>query len=75
MTQRVHLPLAEATRDDPAALPTLQARWVHALLDGAEVPRETGATCDDCAMLPPPGEHPTQGHWFNPSMRCCTYVP
>lgn len=75
MEPRVRLPIAEVTGDDPGALPTLQARWVRALLDGAEVPRETGATCDDCAMLPPPGETPTQGHWFNPATRCCTYVP
>lgn len=74
MAPRVHLPLA-ASGDDPDGLPTLAGRWIREILDGAPIPRETNATCDDCAMLPPEGVTPTRGHWFNPATRCCTYVP
>jgi hypothetical protein len=71
-SERVHLPVCD---DTAAMLPVMQARWVSELLAGDALPREPGATCDDCAMLPPPGETPTGGHWFNPGTRCCTYLP
>ena len=75
MTAKVRLPLIEGAGDAPSSLPALQGRWLREMLDGAELPREENATCDDCAMLPPPGVTPKGGHWFNPLTRCCTYVP
>jgi hypothetical protein len=54
-------------------LPPLHARWVGELL-GASVPPESEATCDDCAMRPPPGEAATDAH-FDAKTKCCTYLP
>jgi hypothetical protein len=55
-------------------LPPLYGRWMGSLLGGC-IPAETNATCDDCAMcntaLAPEGG----GSWFNPGVKCCSYLP
>lgn len=62
--------------DTPAhELPPLYARWAVELL-GGPIPRETQATCDDCAMCakedrPPP----TSLYFFDASLKCCVYMP
>jgi hypothetical protein len=50
-------------------LPPLYQRWVDAL-DGAPLPAETRATCDDCAMCSGGGDD-----GFRADTKCCTYVP
>ena len=54
-------------------LPPLYARWMDALLR-ASVPPETRATCDDCAMCAPGAAEPDT-LYFNPRVKCCTYLP
>src|SRR5262245_36081364 len=51
-------------------LPPLYQRWVRELLDGP-VPRETEATCDNCAMLVEGGV----AAGFNTDTKCCTFLP
>lgn len=50
-------------------LPPLYQRWVDAL-DGAPLPGEKRATCDDCAMCSGGGVDA-----FRHDTKCCTYVP
>ncbi len=38
----------------------------------APIPRETEATCDDCAMC---GDEAPRGAMFDPRSKCCTYLP
>lgn len=58
-----------------AALPPLYARWADALL-ASPVPAETRATCEDCAMCAPGGEHPEgNAQYFSPRVKCCSYLP
>ncbi len=54
-------------------LPSLYAGWTDQLLRGP-IPKETKATCDNCAMLPQ-SEAPAKGVFFHPVTRCCTYQP
>ena len=67
---------------DTAQLPSLYQPWIEAMLGGA-LPAETEATCHACVMLPeagvaqpddpsPASERPL---FFDPRMKCCTYVP
>jgi hypothetical protein len=56
------------------ALPPLYARWIGDLLPGP-LPRESEATCGDCAMLAGHGETGSAELFFNPETKCCTYVP
>ena len=57
--------------DNPSyALPTPHGAWIAELL--AEIPRESKATCDDCAMCTKEG--PTADS-FDPHVKCCTYEP
>jgi hypothetical protein len=49
-------------------LPPLYARWARDLL-GADIPRETEATCADCAMVG--GDDVS----FRPDTKCCTFYP
>lgn len=58
----------------PSALPPLYARWMEELLPGP-IPRETEATCDDCAMWPGHGDQPRTDFFFLPETKCCTYIP
>jgi len=57
------------------SLPPLYASWMADLLPGP-IPRESRATCDDCAMCSP-GQQGLAGHeeFFDPKIKCCTYVP
>ncbi|MGH7388842.1 MAG: hypothetical protein ACREM3_05220 [Candidatus Rokuibacteriota bacterium] len=59
----------------PSPLPPLYAAWMDQLL-GGPIPRETEATCDDCAMCATegPGAEVAQV-FFDPRTKCCTYVP
>ena len=56
-----------------AALPPLYAGWLRAVT-GGPIPAETKATCDSCAMLPPPERSPG-AIYFHPATKCCTFQP
>src|SRR5262245_21494174 len=56
-----------------AALPPLFERWLGEWLT-EPVPAESHATCDRCAMCLPDGQSGT-GSFFNPTIKCCSYVP
>lgn len=58
----------------PSSLPPLYARWITDLL-GGPITRESQATCEQCAMLPPPGARGGTDLYFNAETKCCTYVP
>lgn len=65
------------SRDAPPTtevLPPLYAGWMAELLPGP-IPRESRATCDSCAMVPPVEQHDSREHYFSPAIKCCTYVP
>ncbi len=56
-------------------LPPLYAKWVDDLL-GGPIPRESRATCGSCAMRAPPGaSSDDRGTFFDPLIKCCTYLP
>ena len=58
-----------------ARLPVPLGRWAAGLL-GADLPAETRATCQDCAMCVPEAKaHEPQRISFDPLSRCCTYRP
>lgn len=59
----------------PSPLPPLYAAWMDQLLAGP-IPRETDATCDDCAMCSTETS-PRAGSeiFYNPATKCCTYIP
>lgn len=69
--------MARASRrrwQPPSSLPPLYAAWIDDLL-GGPIPHEAEATCERCVMVPadaPPG---AASLFFNPSTKCCTYVP
>lgn len=57
------------------SLPPLYAGWMAELLEGS-IPRESRATCDDCAMCSPGQKGPIgRAEFFDPKVKCCTYVP
>jgi hypothetical protein len=53
----------------------MYARWMADALAGP-IPKETRATCDDCAMCVHAERPllPTE-YAFNPATKCCTYIP
>ncbi len=55
-------------------LPSLYAAWMDEMLAGP-IPRETDATCDDCAMTATNGIGENERIFFNPETKCCTYIP
>ena len=59
-------------------LPPLYDRWITELLGGG-IPRESRATCDDCAMWAKSGEAArpagSQTYFFDPVIKCCTWIP
>ena len=56
-------------------LPPLYARWFNDLV-GDDIPSETRATCNDCAMCEIEGDPNKPGsELFNPASKCCTYLP
>jgi hypothetical protein len=65
----------EALPTTSEVLPPLYAGWMAELLPGP-IPRESRATCDNCAMVAPAGrQHDSREHYFSPAIKCCTYVP
>lgn len=58
----------------PSVLPPLYAAWMDDLLKGP-IPRETVATCENCAMHPGAGDRSQNGLFFAPDVKCCTYIP
>jgi len=61
--------------DTSELLPPLYAAWVAELLPGV-IPRESQATCDDCAMCAhgEEQERPPEDY-FDPAVKCCSYIP
>lgn len=57
-----------------AELPSLYAAWMDELLAGP-IPRETEATCDDCAMCGDAQDDDDGRTFFSPQTKCCSYVP
>ncbi len=56
-------------------LPPLYAKWVDDLL-GGPIPRESRATCGSCVMRAPPAlPRGDRGTFFDPVIKCCTYLP
>lgn len=56
-------------------LPPLYAAWFDDLLSG-DIPLETRATCNDCAMCESKTEAKTRSaNYFTPQLKCCTYLP
>lgn len=56
-----------------AALPALYGNWMRAIA-GGPIPAETKATCDECAMLAPEGQH-AGPEYFSPITKCCAFQP
>lgn len=63
-------PLSGETMISEAALPALYAPWLRAVA-GGPIPKETNATCDQCAMLP--AADSMDGLYFHPDTKCCAY--
>ena len=62
-------------RKTSSPLPPLYAAWFDELL-GGDIPSESRATCDDCAMCESGGNYQKPGStYFNPESKCCTYLP
>jgi hypothetical protein len=63
------------TNSEP--LPPLYEKWIAELVGGA-IPRESRATCDNCAMCNGDKEQDAavgQTYFFDPVIKCCTWVP
>jgi hypothetical protein len=62
------------TNSEP--LPPLYEKWIAELVGGA-IPRESRATCDNCAMCASTGkeQESSQTYFFDPAIKCCTWVP
>ncbi len=57
------------------ALPPVYASLLPDFFDH-EAPAEEKATCNNCAMCPPPGVIAREGvEYFRPDTKCCTYWP
>ena len=64
---------AASTEREP--LPPLYDGWVTELLEGI-IPRESRATCHDCAMCPSSvAQSGPREHYYDPAIKCCTYIP
>ncbi|MDB5078613.1 MAG: hypothetical protein JWP00_537 [Chloroflexi bacterium] len=55
-------------------LPPLYAGWMSQALQGS-IPVETKATCENCAMCNRAAPTVPQTLFFNPKVKCCTYIP
>jgi hypothetical protein len=65
--------MAPETNSEP--LPPLYEKWIAELVGGA-IPRESRATCDNCAMCAAKQpESSAQTYYFDPVIKCCTWVP
>jgi hypothetical protein len=61
------------TESEP--LPPLYERWVGDFL-GGPIPRESKASCHQCAMSGDAGSAPLRTvYYFDSVIKCCTYVP
>ena len=60
------------TNSEP--LPPLYEKWTAELVGGA-IPRESRATCDNCAMCAGQEQESSQVYFFDPAIKCCTFVP
>lgn len=66
------MPALNAEREP---LPPLYDGWMLELLEGV-IPRESRATCNNCAMCSQPGaESGPRERYFDPTIKCCTYIP
>jgi len=64
-----------SARGSSEPLPALYAGWLEDLL-GGPIPRESRATCDDCAMCAHAGDaHGPSRQFFSATVKCCSYVP
>lgn len=60
-----------------SALHPLYDTWIAQVLPGS-IPEEKRATCNNCAMCPPadtPSALAEPSAFFNPQVKCCTYLP
>ncbi|HEY6250973.1 MAG TPA: hypothetical protein VI685_13515, partial [Candidatus Angelobacter sp.] len=57
-----------------STLPPLFSAWMSELL-GGDIPSETSATCNHCAMLAQDGLASQEALVFRPDTKCCTYLP
>src|SRR5260370_25769972 len=65
----------ETQRADYQSLTPLYSGWMDDLL-GGQIPRESKATCDDCAMCARPGDVTgNDDQFFDPAIKCCSIVP
>ena len=59
----------------PVAVPSVYEDWLKQLL-GAPLPRESKATCFDCAMSSNKTSWKTKSDiYFDEKLKCCTYTP
>lgn len=63
-----------ADDNSSSTLPPLYATWMDELLEGP-IPAETEATCEECVMCPKAGDRPAGLTFFDPSVKCCSYMP
>src|SRR5688572_26984504 len=68
------LPILSAEGDDVELLPPLYQRWLAELGIGP-LPKERRATCSTCAMCPSDRTPSDRGTTFDPSVKCCTFMP
>ncbi|HNP49422.1 MAG TPA: hypothetical protein PKL85_11325 [Bacteroidia bacterium] len=58
-----------------SSLPLRYSSWINEIIRG-DIPTEKLATCHDCAMCRKADEpEESQGLYFDPKVRCCSYVP
>jgi hypothetical protein len=63
--------------EESEPLPALYGNWLSELL-GGPIPRECNATCDSCAMCQvkgPTASYYTASYYFDPSVKCCSFIP
>ena len=60
--------------DAPSKLPEMYDSWLQDALQ-EELPTESRATCNNCAMCPPPDDTPTEIYPFRPDIKCCAHTP
>lgn len=58
-----------------SSLPLNYSKWVYEIIR-ADIPAESLATCNDCAMCRKANDTTDlTGQYFDPKVRCCSYVP
>ena len=66
--------LITESRMQAYALPLVHAPWMSQALPGL-IPRETRATCTDCAMCSQAARPDSPYVYFDPQVKCCSYLP